>query len=80
MVVFLIFLVYGTYYLIDHLIYYIIYAIFGTKILIQCPVPVPAYCMFYVSQKPHIKQSPNGIKTDGDHFWNIYDFWEEKAT
>ena len=21
-----------------------------------------------------IKQSPNGIKTDGDFFWNIYDF------
>ena len=34
--------------------------------------------MFYVLQKPHIKQSPNGIKTDGDHFWNIYDVWEEK--
>ena len=20
------------------------------------------------------------IKTDGDYFWNIYDFWEEKLT
>ena len=38
---------------------------------------VPVYCMFYVSQKPHIKRSPNGIKTDGELFWNICDFWEE---
>ena len=30
--------------------------------------------MFYVSQKPNIKRSPNGIKTDGELFWNIYDF------
>ena len=36
--------------------------------------------MFYVSQKPHIKRSPNGIKTDGELFWNIYDFWEVKST
>ena len=36
--------------------------------------------MFYVSQKTNIKQSPNGIKTDGDFFWNIYDFWEVKST
>ena len=36
--------------------------------------------MFFVSQKPNIKQSPNGIKTDGELFWNIYDFWEEKST
>ena len=36
--------------------------------------------MFYVSQKPHIKRSPNWIKTDGEYFWNTYDFWEEKST
>ena len=36
--------------------------------------------MFFVSQNIHIKQSPNGIKTDVDFFWNIYDFWEEKST
>ena len=36
--------------------------------------------MFYVLQKPHIKRSPNGIKTDGEYFWNIYDFWEEETT
>ena len=34
----------------------------------------------YVSQKPNIKRSPNGIKTDGELFWNIYDFWEVKST
>ena len=43
-------------------------------------MPVPVCCMFYVSQKPHIKRSPNGIKTDGELFWNIYDFWEVKST
>ena len=56
------------------------YTIFGTNILIQCPVPVPVCCMFFVSQKTHIKRSPNGIKTDGELFWNIYDFWEVKST
>ena len=36
--------------------------------------------MFFVSQKIHIKQSPNGIKTDGDFFWNIYEFWKVEST
>ena len=58
----------------------IFYIIFGTNILIQCPVPVPVCCIFYVLQKPHIKWIPNGIKTDGDFFWNICDFWEVKST
>ena len=53
---------------------------FGTNILIQCLVPVSVCCMFFVLQNIHIKRSPNGIKTDGDFFWNIYDFWEEKST
>ena len=35
--------------------------------------------MFFVSQKIHIKRSPNAIKFHGEHFWNIYDFWEEKS-
>ena len=48
-----------------------------TNILIQCPMPVPVCCMFFVPQKIHIKRSPNGIKTDRDFFWNICDFWEE---
>ena len=56
------------------------YTIFGTNLLIQCPVRVPVCCMFYVSQRTHIKRSPNGIKTDGELFWNIYDFGEVKST
>ena len=56
------------------------YTIFGTNILIQCPVPVPVCCMFYVLQKTNIKRNPNRIKIDGDYFWNIYDFWEVKST
>ena len=36
--------------------------------------------MVFVPQKIHIKQSPNGIKTDGDFFWNISDFWEVEST
>ena len=42
------------------------YTIFGTNILIKCLVPVPVCCMFFVSQKIHIKRSPNGIKTNSD--------------
>ena len=53
---------------------------FRTNILIQCPVPVPVCCMFYFSQKHHIKRNPNGIKTDGEYFWNIWDFQEEEST
>ena len=61
--------------------FHILLATFSrANILIQCPVPVPVCCMFYVSQKPHIKRSPNGIKTDGELFWNICDFWEEEST
>ena len=63
-----------------HILLAIFYTIFGTNILIQCPVSVPVCCMFYVSQKPHIKRSPNRIKMDEEYFWNIYDFWEEKST
>ena len=36
--------------------------------------------MFYVLQKPHIKRNPNGIKTDGEYFWNICEIWEEEST
>ena len=45
-----------------HILLSTFYTIFGTKILIQCPVHVPVCCMFYVSQKTNIKRSPNGIK------------------
>ena len=63
-----------------HILLVTFYTIFGTKILIQCPVHVPGCCMFYVSQKPHIKRTPNGKKTDRKYFWNIYDFWEEEPS
>ena len=53
------------------------YTIFGTNILIQCPVPVPVCCMFFVSQKIHIKRSPNEIKTDID-FFGIYVIFGKK--
>ena len=56
------------------------YTIFGTNILIQCPVPVPVCCMFYVSQNIHIKGNPNGMKTDGAYFWNIWKILEEEST
>ena len=63
-----------------HILLATFYTIFGTNILIQCPVPVPVYCMFLVSQNIHIKRSSNGIKTDGELFWNIWDFPEEEST
>ena len=63
-----------------HILLATFYTIFGTNILIQCPVPVPVCCMFYVSQKPNIKRNPNGINTDGELFWNIWDFPEEEST
>ena len=53
------------------------YNIFGTNILIQCPVPVPVCCIFFVSQKIHIKRSPNEIKSDGD-FFGIYVIFGKK--
>ena len=63
-----------------HILLATFYTILGTNILIQCPVPVPVCCMFYVSQKPNIKRNPNGIKTNGELFWNIWDFLEEEST
>ena len=48
--------------------------------MIQCLVLVPVCRVFYVLQKPNIKQNPNGIKTDGELFWNIWDFSEEEST
>ena len=60
-----------------HILLATFYTIFGTNILIQCPVPVPVCCMFFVSQNIHIKRSPNGIKTDGD-FFGIYMIFGKK--
>src|SRR3989337_2227521 len=52
------------------------YMIYWTNLLIQCLVPVPIFCMFFVSQKIHIKRSPNAIKIYEELFWNICDFWD----
>ena len=60
-----------------HILLATFYTIFGTNILIQCPVPVPVCCMFSISQNIHIKRSPNGIKTDGD-FFGIYMIFGKK--
>src|SRR3989337_4102539 len=60
-----------------HILLATFYTIFGTNILIQCPVPVPVCCMFFVSQKIHIKRSPNGIKIYED-FFGIYVIFGKK--
>ena len=60
-----------------HILLATFYTIFGTNILIQCPVAVPVCCMFFVSQKIHIKRNPNGIKTDRD-FFGIYVIFAKK--
>ena len=60
-----------------HILLATFHTIFGTNILIQCPVLVPVCCMFYVSQKPYIKRRPNGIKMDRELFWNIWKIWEK---
>ena len=54
--------------------------IYWTNLLIQCPVPV--CCMFFVSQKIHIKRSPNGIKTYGDFLGIYVNFgkWNQRET
>src|SRR6266536_1670941 len=56
------------------------YMIYWTNLLIQCPVLVPVFCMFFVSQNIHIKRSPNAIKFYGELFWNICDFWDLEST
>ena len=60
-----------------HILLATFYIIFGTNILIQSPVSVPVCCKFYVSQKPNMKWSPNGIKADGD-FFGIYMIFGKK--
>ena len=45
-----------------HILLATFYTIFGTNILLQCRVPVPICCMFYVSQNIHIKRNPKRDK------------------
>ena len=59
-----------------HILLATFYMIYWTNLLIQCPVPVPIFCIFFVLQKIHIKRNPNAIKFYGELFWNICDFWE----
>ena len=56
------------------------YMIYWSNLLIQCPVPVRLFCMFFVSRKIQIKQSPNAIKFYRELFWNICDFWDLEST
>ena len=63
-----------------HILLATFYIIFGTNILIKCLVPVPVFCLFFVSQNIQIKWSPNAVKIYGDLFWNICDFWEKEST
>ena len=63
-----------------HIFLVTFYMIYWTNILIQCPVPVPVCCMFFVSQKIHIKRSPNAIKFYEELFWNICGFREVEPT
>ena len=58
-----------------------IYIIFGTNLLTGGPARIAIFFAYFsVSKKRNIKLSPNGIKLDGDFFWNICDFWEVKST
>ena len=55
------------------------YTIFGTNILIQCPVLVPICCMFFVSQKTPYQTESKQNKNGRMFFLNIYEFWEEES-
>ena len=43
-----------------------------TNLLIQCLVPVPVFCMFFVSQKNYTKRSPITMKIYEEFFWKIW--------
>ena len=44
------------------------YIIFGTNLLTEGPVQIAFFAYFSVSQKRHIKRSPNGMKPSGESF------------
>ena len=61
-----------------HILFATFYTIFGTNILIQCRVPVPVCCMFFVSQNIHTKRSPNAIKNLRGFVFGIFMiFWKK---
>ena len=53
------------------------YMNYWTNLLTQCLVPVPVFCMFFVSQSIHIKRSPNAIKFTENYFgiYVIFGSW-----
>ena len=53
-----------------HILLATFYMIYWTDLLI----------LFFVSQKIHIKWSPNAIKFYKELFWNICDFWELESS
>ena len=56
------------------------YTIFGTNILIQCPVLVPVCCMFFCfTENPYQTESKRD-KNRRRLFWNICEFWEVEST
>ena len=54
--------------------------IYWTNLLIQCLVPVPIFCMFFVSQIIHIKRSPNAINFMKNYFgiYVIFESWNHR--
>ena len=55
------------------------YTIFGSNILIQCPVPVPFLHAFCFAENPYQTESKRD-KNWRIFFWNICDFWGEEST
>ena len=60
-----------------HILFATFYTIFRTNILIQCLVPVPVCCTFFVSQKIHNKRSPNELKLM-ENFFGIHVIFGKK--
>ena len=54
--------------------------IYWTNILIQCLVPFPVFCMFFVLQNIHIKRSPNAINFMKNYFgiYVIFESWNHR--
>ena len=63
-----------------HILLATFYMIYWTNLLFQCLVPIPVFCMFFVSQNIHIKQSPNAIKFTENYFgiYVIFGSWNHR--
>ena len=53
------------------------YMIYWTNLLTHCVVPIPVFCMFFVSQSIHMKRSPNAINFMENYFgiYVIFGSW-----